>query len=476
MKEYFIFDKKSPAILYGAATIGCMLDDHLTSFGYQVEGFMDLRAHEMAPLHGKPVFSPDNENLSKDCIIILAVKNVFEHSRIAEDLVKRGFHRLIFRPYACLKGGGDEREKRLNAAYDSLTDFKGRKNPFEGRLPVTVRQTTVLQISGIVEEKDAMMTVRIPVTLLFSDKIPQVPEFSVLFMRPHLLFAKYVLGIAGGEVDSLIRYCREAASNIGGFETSVLWENNVVRNQAEVYAQMDHMYHLDKNFFIQQAPRVKWNEKKYFNLQSGKHRSTFLAAKGDNYITVKMSKDDFDKWVQASAVLKIQTELEKQYKQGLSIPIENPYFYEWSCMEEQFWYQLVRTLMDRISEIDYRNSKENTLLGQQFVVDVSDRGFLKRFLKRCGFEVIVWRETDELERKLDRLLGIEAECESDRIRDQKHVKYMIREEGTDNLVRACEVENLFLITDRKDDLGDKIMAGLCNGRQVSVYLKKNVIL
>lgn len=474
----FLFDKGSPIILYGAATIGCMLDDHLTSLGYQIKGFMDLRAEEIGNLHEKTVFQPDDESLSRDYVIIVAVKNVFEHSRIADDLAERGFKRLIYRPYVCLKGQGDEIENQLNDAYDSLTDFKGDSIPFEGQLPLSQFPVhSLLKMSGVLAEEKSMITAYIPITMLFSDKTPQAPEFSVLFMRPHLQFVKYVLGMEGGETEAFIQYCREGASKVGGFETTASWENNVVRNQTEVYAQMNHMYSIEKNFFLEQAPYVRWNEKKYFNLQSGKHRSTFLVAKGDNYVAVKMQKDDFDTWVQASTVLKLEKEVEKQYKHGLSVPIENPYFYEYSCIEEHFWYQLVRIIMEKISETEYRDSKENLLLQQRFAVALSDNGFIKRFLKRCGFEVAVWREVDELEHKLDKLLGFNKEGKTDSVQDWEHVKYMIYEEGTDIVAhKNCKVENLFLITDKKEYLGNKIMMGLCKGRQVSVYLMKNVVL
>lgn len=476
--EYFVFEKNSPIILYGAATIGCLLDEYLTDFGYLIKGFMDLRAAEIKELHGKKVYSPDSADLPKDSIIIIAVKNVFEHSRIAEDLSKKGFCKLIYRPYASLKGQGDQAENQLNNIYDLISDYKERKVPFEGKVPVSHFTTrSLLKLSGIVSEADTMLTVNIPITLLFSDRVPQMPEFSVLFMRPHLSFVKYILGMAGGESDSFLRYCRDAATKVGGFETTALWENNVVRNQAEVYAQMNHMYDLDKNFFIDQAPKVQWNEKRYFNLQSGKHRSTFLAAKGNNYIAVQMSKEDFNAWVQASVALEIEPVLREKYRQGLSVPIENPYFYEYSCLEEPFWYQLVRTVMERVSEIDYQNSSVNLLPDRKFSVALSDSGFTKRFIKRCGFQVATWLETDELEKKLDILLGDDFACKTGSNQDWQHVDYMIWEDGIDVVShKDCEVENLFLVTDKKSHLGDRIMEGMCKGRQVNVYLIKHAVL
>lgn len=476
-KNVFVFNKKSPVILYGAATIGCMLLEHLTRSGYLVKGFMDMRAEEMKELLGKPVFLPDEESLSKDCVIILAVKNVFEHSRIADELIKRGFHQLIFRPYACLKGQGNEMENQLNEAYSALTDSNGGMVSFDGMLPLTQSPYNQLKMSGIIVKEGEMITACIPVTMLFSDKKPYVPEFSILFMKPHLQFAKYVLGIAGGETEPLLQYCREGAAKVGGFKTTALWESNVIRNQAEVYAQMNHMYNVEKSFFLEQAPLVKWNEKKYFNLQSGKHRSTFLAAKGDNYIAVKMTRNDFEAWVQEAAVPEIKEALEKQYKHYPAVPVENPYFYEASCIEEQFWYQLARTVMEEVAKTEYRNANENILSEHKFVTALSDGGFMKRFLRRCGFITAPRSEADELEQRLDRLLGFEEANTPDTIQDWHHVKYMIWEEGVlPTSSERCEAENLFLITDKKDVGGEKLLSGLCKGRQVNVYLRKDVIL
>ena len=125
--EYFQLDKSVPLILYGAATIGRLLYQYLTGQNFRVAGFMDTRADEIGELCGLPVFSVDDDKVSRECVIIIAVKNVFEHERIAAELQKRGYYRMIYRPYEVLGGQGNSLERELNEVYDKIADYKNGK-------------------------------------------------------------------------------------------------------------------------------------------------------------------------------------------------------------------------------------------------------------------------------------------------------------------------------------------------------------
>lgn len=474
-QEKFYFDRGKKIILYGAATIGNLLYEHLTKKGYCVTGFIDLRAEEIKTLRELPVFLMEDKALSRDCIIIIAVKNVWEHERIANNLIKNGYHQLIYRPYNCLNGAGSKKEKELNAIYDNITNLKNSIGIFEGYVP---RSNTSLHIefkaTNVLKETDGILTVYIPITLIYTDKKEGIPEFPIAFLKPHIKFAKYILGLEGGDLTEYMQYCLESASKVGGFETTDAWKKNVIRNRSEIYSKMNYMYNLEKDYFVRQAPFVQWNdEKKYFNLCSGKHRITFLIAKGDNYIAVKMSKDDYTIWVKEPLVNKVRETMMEQVYYGKAVPIENPFFYESSSMVEQFWYHLIRKIMERISEEYYNFFYTNELEGKSFLVDMPELGFVKRFLIRCGFNVYSNNECSKLETELNELFGL-ARLPQRNFDVEKEFDYVL----TDKSVILSEddklnAKHIFVISEKEYKKADKIMTGIYNDKRVSVYLLKH---
>lgn len=473
--EYFQLDKSVPLILYGAATIGRLLYQYLTGQNFRVMGFMDTRADEIGELCGLPVFSIDDDKVSRDCVIIIAVKNVFEHERIAAELQRRGYCRLIYRPYEALGGQGNSLERELNEVYDKIADYKNGKEIPKIVVPMSMRaEQSRMKLSGVISESENRITVYVPVTLVYTDKKENEPEYSILFLKSHLKFVRYVLGMEGGSPEDYLSYCMEGARKVGGFRITEAWKRNVVKSRAEVYAQMNHKYDLDRSFFEQQAPMAEWNaERKYFNLQSGKHRATFLAARGHNYIAVRMLKDDYRLWVQESMVLEVCKEVENVFQPGLAIPIENPYFYGYSCCEEQFWYQLIRTLIENIPEAVY--SSKNIIINKpcSFLVAVQEFAFVKRYLSRAGFCVFQIGHAGKLEEMINHLTGFHNEfCDAADLKEE--FEYALFEEASDIYrENQWKVKNTFFISNHVYEKEQRIMTGIYRGRETAVYLKKD---
>ncbi len=472
--EYFQLDKSVPLILYGAATIGRLLYQYLTGQNFRVAGFMDTRADEIGELCGLPVFSVDDDKVSRECVIIIAVKNVFEHERIAAELQKRGYYRLIYRPYEVLGGQGNSLERELNEVYDKIADYKNGKEIPKIVVPMSVRtEQSRMKLSGVISESENSITAYVPVTLVYTDKKENEPEYSILFLKSHLKFVRYVLGMEGGSLEDYLSYCMEGARKVGGFRITEAWKRNVVKSRAEVYAQMNHKYHLDRSFFEQQAPMAEWNvERKYFNLQSGKHRATFLAASGQNYIAVKMLKDDYRLWVQESMVQEVCKEVENAFLPGMAIPVENPYFYGYSSCEEQFWYQLIRTMIENIPEAVYSSKDPKINKPCSFLVAVQEFAFVKRYLWRAGFCVYQFENAGKLEGMINCLTGFKDEfCNAADLEEE--FTYALFEEASDRYrENQWKVKNTFLISNHVYEKDNRIMTGIYQGKETAVYLKR----
>ena len=115
--DEFILSKRSHFILYGAASLGSVLYKKLKQHGANIDAYIDQRAEEMHELMGLPVYGLTevaNHLDVKNAVVIVSVKNVFEHTRIAAQLSELGFHNLLFKPYPVLQGKGTAEECLIN--------------------------------------------------------------------------------------------------------------------------------------------------------------------------------------------------------------------------------------------------------------------------------------------------------------------------------------------------------------------------
>ena len=86
-------------VIYGAANSGKIVYDILKKNQIDIIAFIDKRADELGELYGKRIVGSidDIDGLDKtDCVVIIAVKNVFEHSKIADHLVKSGINSILY--------------------------------------------------------------------------------------------------------------------------------------------------------------------------------------------------------------------------------------------------------------------------------------------------------------------------------------------------------------------------------------------
>ena len=96
MNTTFSLTKECNIAFYGALSIGNVLCKIFRSAGFHIVTFIDRRACELSTISGIPVVTIDNIPLQKDLTVIITTKNVFDHYKIANDLLKRGVENIIF--------------------------------------------------------------------------------------------------------------------------------------------------------------------------------------------------------------------------------------------------------------------------------------------------------------------------------------------------------------------------------------------
>lgn len=471
-RETFIIKKNTKIIVYGAAYLGHVFSEILERQGYEILCYIDARAEEIDSMRGKPVYSLiEAKELyqSIEPVVVLAVKNVFEHSKIANSLIKAGFKNLIYKPREVLDGINIPEFVELSNAFDRIQ----ASDDIEGMNLMCTELTGVptKSMRYLVEEKEEEVTVMLPIQLLFQDKKSLTDEeeieSNVLFLFPHIEFFQYLQGIPGRKYEYYVDYCKKAADNLGTFQPTKAWEKNVIRNRAEVYEEMNKSYLVDKEFFYRSAPRVTWNKNGYFNLNSGKHRATFFASKGLSYIPVKMTKEDRDIWLNEEIGDRNIKKLIEQEIFDIPAPIEHPYFYDYSCGGKSFFENLLFVIARECSREWYENADVNFMKDRKILVDVSDNGYLSRFFRRIGCKVFSTC-ISSIEQQIDELTFIKRESINYSNEELELAVIEAKAVDMDSIRKRLTAKRWIVITE--DVLEAKqIAGGIYNGADKRVY-------
>lgn len=398
--DKFVLSKESHFILYGAASCGSLLCDKLLLQGYAVDAFIDRRAEEITGLKGIPVYKPEDaaeKFCGKETVVIISVKNVFEHSRIAVELAELGLQNILYKPYSVLKGKGKEEEYIIGEWYDRISEG----NLLEGKHIIGCTKSSHVYAwdteEYILDETDDMVTMSLPLICLFENlnQNETSQERNSLYFFPHIQFFQYLQGDLQADVCYYMSYCEEAAKEIGSFAITDAWKRNVIKNRTEICNEMNNSFWFEQNFFVNHAPYVIWNRKGYFNLTSGKHRTAFWASKKMMFIPVKMKKKEAELWLNKEKAFTVLKKMEQEKMYVLKAPVEHPLFYQYPCVSVLFFQGLVFKMAEMISRIYYSSPLENYVNHKKIYISADDQGFLSRYLRRCGAQVFEDNKEDE---------------------------------------------------------------------------------
>lgn len=384
--------KEKSVVIYGAAATGEIAFRVFKENGVDIRFFIDKRADEIAEFMGKPVYKLNEQvHNANDEIVFIAVKNVFEHDGIVKQLIKQGYRYFIYMPYCMVKGsGGDATDKFLYDAWNNVMKgnmFDLNTVPMKDKLSnyCFEDQATICKI-----DKNERV-VYVPMDILFTDNgargVNTWADIPVFMLIPHIKFFRWLEDREGG-FDAYLDFCIEAAKRRNVVITEA-WKENVVRNRANVYVNMNDDLQRNYDFFIKNAPHAIWNNKGYFNLDSGKHRATFLLSKGRRYIPLRISNQDFEKWISQFQCIDIQNYMIKNEQFSMQGPVSHPYFYDMQCDNRETWYKLLVKFAFLLAEDSLKQFNAINMEKMPGVVlAIGDDGFIERALRRFDVKII----------------------------------------------------------------------------------------
>lgn len=450
---YYSFNKSTPIILYGAAAIGQIMYHVLSAQNYNLSGFIDKRASEMESYCNLPVWDISNKFLNLNSIVIVSVKNVFEHEQIVNLLIKRGFHNLIYKSANVLNNCASQEEIAISNIYDAILDSRLIQ---EQDVSVTDQAHIYdyFDHAYICREGDYVYA-HIPNEFVYTNNYPvdesKWGNVNIMAFFPHVRFFKFLLGdMTQNPMHYLKEYCIYTAPK--NMEITNGWKENVIRNRSMILEQMNFHSEIDPDFFLRNAPEAEWNKKGYFNLKSGKHRAAFSAAKEYKFVTLKISNQDYAEFLNMDNAKRLAHYMQEKNIE-LQIPVCNPMFYNYPMISNEYYNKMLLYYSAFIMEREYLKNGNLRLDHLRMVECTEDVWGISGHFSRMGMEVYkVGVKNVELFKLLSELLYVnKIRLINEEALESLKADYLCIESNSIELVKITaakfEAENLILVCD-----------------------------
>lgn len=465
--DKYIINKNTKVVIYGAATTGAILYHNLSEAGHEVIAFIDKRADEIDTYYGLTVWNfkeaQESFRTNADIVVIIGIKNVFEHEKIAKLLWEKDCKKIIFRPHSVVDGGGNEKEKKLNDLYDQA---------MAGQLTycfiIDEFGNKVLKDNAVILEEDEYIVANIPSHYIFTDKYENKEilwgDIPCIGLVPHIGLFNLFLGNKNDDYKEYMLFCREAANRSGGIVMSKAWEESVYINRLDVFNHMQYAWEHNRDFFVKKAVEAEFNEKGYFNIKSGKHRVIYQLIKGSQYIPLRIKKSEYKKWENKERASKINKILQENSRDSLPLILGNPYCYDYSCNSSYFYKKILDELILMVFRKQYYCKREFVFSDQKILFYNTPLSMYSDVFLMLGFEVSVC-EQDSVNRELIDVLT-DGHCD---YFDPKYEECYAWGVIQGEIPNEIKVDNLIHISDTEKVEKEEIARGFVEGKIMFAY-------
>lgn len=298
MKKYYTFSKELNIYIYGVNQYSKNVKTKLQEVGLSVGAFIDRRARELQDIDGVPVISPQTDVLSKikrdSCCVIIMLQNALQHDGIAEELFLKGIEKIIFVPM--------KRKYNIQIMYEMIEVYNSiLLEPYSCFQEIPYYRE-LLNEEATIEKETEYIIKRVPADILYSNPVsnlkndPNILKYAdapIMSYKPYYDMLEYFEG--GEREGDLEEYLKDYGVNSCNYKHAFSNEM-IILQRYELYKIWNEHFQQGMDFFCASAPAVCWNEKGYFNLLEGQHRSLFLVKKGIYFVPVRIHKSDLAKW------------------------------------------------------------------------------------------------------------------------------------------------------------------------------------
>lgn len=357
-------------IIYGAGGNCFRVKKLLQNAQYTVAAILDKRAEDIHNVEDVPVYTPEKFALmdeeKDESVIVISVKNVFEHINIARTLIERGYERIIYKPLPILQGEQDEEWDSINSVYEMIVE-KSILLDTHARIACSRHDhLMVFKDELLIEDKGDQILCWLPIELVCNydreDAYKLVPMAS---FYPMLNMYQYLLS-SGNEseweviendfflysADWLERTHQDLSDSL---------KRSMINSRISVFSEMQKKADIDKDFFIRNAVSIKRKDSFQFYLAaSGRNRVSFLVARGNRFIPVYMSREDYECWVNQHKFEEFKQCLEKEKISKLFTTLQHPMMISYPSETTDYVHMFCMPVIKEIIRLLHWKTAEKT--------------------------------------------------------------------------------------------------------------------
>ena len=242
-EKTMIWTNKTPVYLYGAAGFGTLVYNKLNDYCNLV-AFIDERFDEIKSYLDLPVIhvTQPTQSEKRESIVIVCVKNIFEHETITSMLIENEYEHIIFHPVNESIFAFRSVEER-QVLIDSFVDItKGRlQQPCEipsakGLFKRHFADSAILKRN----EDELKLTALIPSTFVFTRPRNDgyLSDLPILSLFSHLEMFDYLSGDVNADYKFYMDIVVKVANEAGDFEKTSRWQDNILKARQMVYERI----------------------------------------------------------------------------------------------------------------------------------------------------------------------------------------------------------------------------------------------
>lgn len=402
---------KKKILIYGCGDKGIKIKKSVQQCCGEIEAYIDARAESLPVFQGKKVFSPEEVcdfDQKNTYVILIAIKNVFQHNEIASTFQNRGYYNIIFKPLSVLNNTTSNiKLLEISAVHEAILD----KNIIPRTEIPSIENLSLFEFfdHGVIEENGNELKAYLPGDLFF---LRDKQDFGI-WKDSNIMCTSPIIDMYIGFRDCTPQYYTNSIDEFlnkhaipvainNGMTITADWKDHVIDGRKDVYYSMQTKAILDPFFFIRHCVSVNIRNKGGFYLSSsGKNRVAFLIAERYKYIPTTISRTEYEHFINLPQLNLLKKYITQSNVTCFFAPIPHPYFYLQKVQATNYteiWLMKIGRILSR-----YFWKQTGALEFYNVVIydALSDEGASSRFFALANYMVIrIWDETEK-EKLLD---------------------------------------------------------------------------
>ncbi|MBA4507798.1 hypothetical protein K8O91_12475 [Clostridium sporogenes] len=443
-KTYFNINENTKFIIYGAGLLGKDIYDKLIKNNFKVTAFLDRRAEKVNMQLKIKVFYPQSDSINieekENSVVIISLANVFEHHDIAKYLYSLGYKNILYKENV-LNNLYSEHNNNLNNCYEKLLEGKTIINKKIPTFPTLYKHEINNRKSFLIKDDNLEIITYLPSELIFTEKKKNINvldnkfskyyDHSVYFSIPAISLFNTFEGKINYDLDNYIEFYKTSHSKFSHIDNDEAMRH--INDRFKVYNYMSLALNINKGFFEKNPVKVEWNDKGYFNIIDGYHRTVFFLVKNLYKIPCKIKKSEYEKFINMKKLELCTNYMKRNKIVSTNSHITHPYFYFYKNKQQNIASR-------KLASICYYLAQQNIDIKKQTLLDVnSDISYYTQFFSRMGLNVVSI-EKDIIKFNLAKLLNELFYCNS--------IKMINNDISEVNDLKQCDISLMISFTNK----------------------------